>query len=605
MKKICLVLALSFSVCASSIVFMREFKDKKEVHISHDLLKSSQRISNQNEIALYPDISPDGKQVVYVYGNDVSNLGIKVKNLETGKERIVLNPSGQVLHPRFLKNGKEVMFSAKLNDSEEQSIYLIENKTNNSSQVKPLINELDKSYYFASAAQDNSFVVYQENRKDKTRHVMLKNLLSKDTEVISEGMAPSLSKDQINIAYTKKIENNWDIYIYNRMNKKTQKVTSNEAMDFAPSFMSDGSLVFASNRANSTFNLFHFKDGVIEQLTDTKIGTFYSPRASGDKRVAQSELPNIPGEPRSSFGTTFHNGRIYVVGGHQGAEHTYPPESFTARLDIYDPQTKTWIKGAPRLNPCHGFQIVGHGKYIYAFGGFAYSENHIPKWKSLDVVERYDIENDIWEVVTKMPRKRSSNVVTKIDNKVYIVGGWDSTPKFKDDIDGRFHDEIDVFDLETETFSTLAARLPLKRRAFSAIVKDNSIHLIGGISEGGSHFALLDNVTSFNIITQKFSELTKLPFPTFAPATGFLKNKLYVFGGMFKTGKWNYEYVPHIYEYDFKDNKWRHTGRYVKEAKGFSQVIDYKGKLGVLGGHTYLEDKDTPVKTVEVFDINI
>jgi hypothetical protein len=69
---------------------------------------------------------------------------------------------------------------------------------------------------------------------------------------------------------------------------------------------------------------------------------------------------------------------------------------------------------------------------------------------------------------------------------------------------------------------------------------------------------------------------------------------------MFKTGPMNYEYVSHVYAMDFKSLEWRHTGRYLKETKGFSQVFSLDEKtLGILGGHHYFEGMDSPVTTFE------
>ena len=77
-----------------------------------------------------------------------------------------------------------------------------------------------------------------------------------------------------------------------------------------------------------------------------------------------------------------------------------------------------------------------------------------------------------------------------------------------------------------------------------------------------------------------------------------------VFGGMFKTGPMNYEYVSHIYSMNMKESIWRHTGRYLKETKGFSQVFNLNDKtLGILGGHHYLEGMDSPVSTFETITI--
>ncbi|MFP5387615.1 MAG: hypothetical protein ACLGHN_16180, partial [Bacteriovoracia bacterium] len=196
---------------------------------------------------------------------------------------------------------------------------------------------------------------------------------------------------------------------------------------------------------------------------------------------------------------------------------------------------------------------------------------------------------------------RSSNQSIKIDDKVYIVAGWNSTPKFENDLDGVFLDTVEIFDLKTEKIELAPYKLPRPvRRALSATEYKGKILLIGGLGEGASHFELLNKVTMIDPKDGSFKELAPLPFATFAPAAGVLKDELMVFGGMFKTGPLNYEYVSHIYSLDLTQGEWKHTGRYVNETKGFSQVFPLPGnKLGILGGHHYFEGMDSPVSTFE------
>jgi N-acetylneuraminic acid mutarotase len=311
------------------------------------------------------------------------------------------------------------------------------------------------------------------------------------------------------------------------------------------------------------------------------------------------ELNPMQGKAKSSFGAITHRGYIYTVGGHQGAEHTYPPESFSNKASRYNIESKKWESLPSRSVKAHGFQLAAFDKYIYTFGGFAYEENNTPKWKSISIVERLNTKTLKWEVVGHMPRNRSSNTVSVVNDKAYLIGGWDATPKFENDIDGVFHDEIDVYDFTTNSWTTSDSVLPKKRRAFSSFVKNNKIYLVGGISEGGSHFGLLDDFTEFNPKNNMFTEFPKLPFPTFAPASGYLKGRGMIFGGMFKTGKWNYEYVPHIYEFNFNKQSWFNTGRFLKEYKGFSQVVKLNKCLVVLGGHSYKNNQDSPLNSVE------
>lgn len=193
----------------------------------------------------------------------------------------------------------------------------------------------------------------------------------------------------------------------------------------------------------------------------------------------------------------------------------------------------------------------------------------------------------------------------KIDNKVYIAAGWNATPKFENDYDGHFHETIEIFDLETESIKVADYQIPAPtRRALTGIEHEGKFLLIGGLGEGASHFELLNKVTAIDPTTGTSTEMTPLPFSTFAPAAEILNGQLYVFGGMFKTGEMSFEYVSHIYSMGLKTKKWEHTGRCLKETKGFSQVFKLDEKtLGILGGHHYFQGYDLPVSTFETFSL--
>lgn len=552
---------------------------------------------------LYPAISPDGNKVVYAKGDDANSLILTLQDLRTGRIERLTQP-GFVIHPSFSKAGERIYFSMKENNV--QKIAYIDLKR------KDVINFIkeDAPAFFPQAFQNSERIVYQRNLNG-VKEIVLYDVKAEKKEVIAKGMSPSLSKDEKFIAFTAKENDNWDIYLYNRFEKNIVKVTSSKAKDFSPHFNNDGDLIYTSDKEEENIfgiykkskELLTNDQGTPVEILSTPQVSYYAPKTSGEIQFTMERLDRMIGEARSSFGAIEYEGKIYVVGGHMGAEHTYPPESFSGEVNIYDIRKNRWKKAADRPSKAHGFQLAAYNGYIYAFGGFAYDENNLPKWRSLNVVERYNIDQDRWERVGVMPRKRSSNVAVQIDRYVYLIGGWDSTPKFPNDIDGLFHDRIDRYDLKTNTWLIMRAKLPTKRRAFSAFVRNGLIYLLGGISEGGSHFSLSDDFTQYDPITGVFKELPKLPFGTFAPAAGRISDYGVMFGGMFKTGQWNYEYVPHVYQFNFNKMKWSHSGRFLQEYKGFSQVVNFEDCLGVLGGHSYDGQTDAPLKTFEKFCI--
>lgn len=612
MKFLSILMLLVSSSAFADMVFMREWDNQK--HIMHTNSKNiTTQITSGDLMHLYPDISPDGKTVVYVEGQitpaGTQELYLVTKNLETNKTEKWHSDEikGLVLHPKFSKNGQFIFFSAP---SPKNRVFFFEpNKfrNKNAGDVTTLsfkAEALDKEDegYFPRPSSDGNFVVFQRNING-AREVVLFDRLENSKLVIDKGMSPSLSFDETKIAYTSKKNGTWDIFEYDRITKKTVRKTFDDSTDeMAPTYNAKNELFFASNKTGN-FQLYKIEGSEWLRVSNIANADDYAPQFSGETQFTQGLKAPFMEPMRSSFGTITHNGLLYMCGGHQGPEHTYPEESFTDNFNVYNKATNSWKELAPRPKKAHGYQLAAHGNYIYAFGGFTFSENHKPKWKSIDTIDRYDITTNTWTTIGKLTKPRSSNVAITIDNKVYLIGGWDSTPKFNNDYDGTFHASIDVFDLETETIATAPYLMPMPlRRAFTGIEYKGQILLVGGLGQGASHFDLVSKVTLMDPQTGIATELPELPFATFAPAAETIGNELFVFGGMFKTGEMAYEYVSHIYSFNFNTNEWRHTGRYLRESKGFAQVFQVDERtIGILGGHRYYQNEDRPVNTFEIF----
>lgn len=596
----------------ADFVYMKEDGQGKSIQLQRDNQAATTLNDSSSKLwAIYPDITPDGNEFIYCEGEGQTDLHLtyvnKKKNLT---QKFSLKEKGMLLHPKFTKNGRWIFYSAPGANGKNTIFYFDrahevtlqgEGLSDYSLANAKMLSAEDEGY-FPRPSSDGNFVVYQRNLPGKKEIVLFDRLENKKV-VLAEGMSPALSFDERLVAYTSKKDGNWNVYVIDRVTKVVTQMTNDSKDEMAPTFMTDGTLVFASNKSGH-YRLFKLKNDKWMQIVDAPESAevdFYSPQFSGEISYKQAEHAPFIGSPRSSFGTVSHEGKIYMAGGHQGAEHTYPPESFTDTFIAYDIASNEWTTLAPRPAKAHGYQLAAAGNYVYAFGGFAYSADHKPKWKSLDSIDRYDIKENKWETIGKLASPRSSNVAVTIDGKVYLVGGWDSTPKFANDFDGKFHDAIEIFDLKTERMEIAPYKMALPlRRALTGIELNGKIVLVGGLGVGASHFELLNNVTAINPVDGSSQEMAAMPFATFAPAAEVLNNELLVFGGMFKTGPMNYEYVSHIYSLDLQKSEWRHTGRYLKETKGFSQVFQVsEGTLGILGGHRYFEGVDSPVTTFE------
>lgn len=612
MKYLVLLTLLTAQTAFADFVYMKEDEQGKSIQLQRDnQTATTLNDSNSKLWAIYPDVTPDGNEFVYCEGEGQADLHLtymnKKKNLT---QKFSLKEKGMLLHPKFSKNGRWIFYSAP-GANGKNTIYFFDRAAevtlqgeglNEYSLANAKMLAAEDEAYFPRPSSDGNFVVYQRNVPGK-KEIVLFDRLENKKEVLAEGMSPALSFDERLVAYTSKKDGNWNVYVIDRVTKVVTQMTSDAKDEMAPTFMTDGTLVFASNKSGH-YRLFKLKNDKWMQIVEageTQEVDFYSPQFSGEIAYKQAERAPFIGSPRSSFGTISHEGKIYMAGGHQGAEHTYPPESFTDTFIVYNIADNKWTELAPRPAKAHGYQLAAAGNYVYAFGGFAYSPDHKPKWKSLSSIDRYDIKENKWETIGKLSSPRSSNVAVTIDGKVYLVGGWDSTPKFANDMDGTFLDAIEIFDLKSEKIEIAPYKMALPlRRALTGIELNGKIVLVGGLGVGASHFELLNNVTAINPVDGSSQELTAMPFATFAPAAEVLNNELLVFGGMFKTGPMNYEYVSHVYALDLDKSNWRHIGRYLKETKGFSQVFQVNERtLGILGGHRYFEGMDSPVTTFE------
>ena len=603
MKLLLAALLLTNSALAlPPLVFMRESDQGKHVVL---LEKGKEvRLTTGDRWHLYPDISADGQWLAWVAGDSEANLALTVYHRPTQRlETWNVPMPGRVLHPKFTKQADKIFFSAPTPEGQKiMSIDLARHRKEGVTEyaVSPTAIDHEGSGFFPKPSPDGTRLTFQRNLSGK-KEIIEHEISTKRSKVLVEGMSPALSFDGSRIAYTSKASGNWDVMTFDRRSQRAERITSSPADELAPSFSPAGGIAYAS-KANGNFSLHELTPAGATVTLTTPSGDDYAPQFAGEVEWKQDLGPSFPAPLRSSLGAIEHEGKIYLCGGHAGAEHTYPPESFTDTLQVFDVASGHWKALAPRPHKAHGFQLAAKGKYLYAFGGFAYEGSTRPKWKSLAVIDRYDIERDLWETIGELPRRRSSNVAVTVGTKVFLIGGWDATPKKPGDAEGTFHSEVDVFDLETEKVSRALWDLPLPlRRAFTAVSYEGQILLIGGLGVGASHFELLNHVTRIDPVSGAATNLPPLPFATFAPAAGVLGNQLVIFGGMFKTGPADYEYVSHVYALDLRENTWRHTGRYLSETKGFSQVVPFADGLAVIGGHRYVEDRDSPVATFEVF----
>ncbi|HTO52104.1 MAG TPA: kelch repeat-containing protein [Myxococcota bacterium] len=187
------------------------------------------------------------------------------------------------------------------------------------------------------------------------------------------------------------------------------------------------------------------------------------------------------------------DGRLYLVGGVGAVAPREPTVGVIDGLDIYDPETNSWQKGAPMKRARQSLAAAfGHDGRLYVFGGCA-CEGVFPLYnpsdpeskrvakaeaeaqrRMIDVTEVYDPKTDTWSTVASDPTPRMlAAAATGADGKIYVIGGqtqWGSDPLAL----------VEVYDPATNRWS-LGPSLRVPRLGHGAVTAaDGTIWVIGG-----------------------------------------------------------------------------------------------------------------------------
>lgn len=124
--------------------------------------------------------------------------------------------------------------------------------------------------------------------------------------------------------------------------------------------------------------------------------------------------------PRAGLGVTALRGKIYAIGGRTGAR----PRQGTALgiLEVYDVATGTWSSGPPMKTPrMDVYAVVPYDRGIWVIGGYNPTDGY------LSSVEIFDPLLEVWFAGPPMPTPRSNAIAGVCDDHLFVVGGDNST----------------------------------------------------------------------------------------------------------------------------------------------------------------------------------
>ena len=251
----------------------------------------------------------------------------------------------------------------------------------------------------------------------------------------------------------------------------------------------------------------------------------YDPETDAWQKLA--DMPTI----RAGAKTAVVDGKIYVMGGYAGKDNQGVNFKFLKAVEMYDPQTDTWVRKQDLSIPRIQFGVGVVAGKIYAIGGLIDPKEKKPGLQGrTDLVEVYNPVSDTWTKRADMPTRRDGLATAVIDDTIYAIGGsgWPQVGA-----GGPALGTIEVYEPRTNRW-TKRPDMPNLRRSFRTVVIADKIYLIGG-STVGAHGVRGERLVSTEVYdpaTKRWRLSPTLTAPTPSPFSIVAVNgKIYAFGG--------------------------------------------------------------------------
>jgi N-acetylneuraminic acid mutarotase len=224
--------------------------------------------------------------------------------------------------------------------------------------------------------------------------------------------------------------------------------------------------------------------------------------------------------------------KIYMVGAMTGH---YPKEPPMTHVQIYDPITDEWSEGdeIPEARRRGGAGTVVHDGKIYIACGITLGHTSgTNSW-----FDEYDPATGTWTVLPDAPHKRDHFHAVVHDNRLYCMGGRNTSYHEPDNFGAFFRKtvtEIDRYDFETGEWSTLETRLPVGSAAGGVGVLDGKIIYFGG--ENGEQRLAVKQAWVFDPASETWADLADMNIGRHGSQAVVYGGKIYIAGGSPKRG---------------------------------------------------------------------
>jgi len=228
------------------------------------------------------------------------------------------------------------------------------------------------------------------------------------------------------------------------------------------------------------------------------------------------------------FQGVVYKDEIYLVGAMTGR---YPHEQPVANIYIYTPKTDTWRTGdeipVDRRRGSGG--VVVYKDKFYMVTGIL--DGH---WTgNVTWFDEYDPKTGKWTKLVDAPTARDHVRAGVVGDKLYLIAGVQSNTLEKKGL-ANVIDAVDAYDFKTKQWSTASAKLPTLRAGNTTIAIKNDLFVIAG--ESAKQKKAHNEVEVYNVKTGAFRTLAPLVEGRHAAGAVIYKGKIYTVAGVGNAG---------------------------------------------------------------------
>jgi len=236
-----------------------------------------------------------------------------------------------------------------------------------------------------------------------------------------------------------------------------------------------------------------------------------APAADDNSRA--KPYPDLPAA-LTSFGAAVLGKHVYAYGGHTGEAHSYSnteQSNELIRLNLENPTGWKTVARGPRLQ---GLALIAAGDKLYRLGGFTAKndkgDDH-DLWSQPDVAI-FDPAQQQWQDGPPLPEPRSSFDAAVVDGAIYVVGGW----RLRGDQKTRWHETAWRLDPRADKpqWEPLP-KPPFQRRALALAAHAGKLYVLGGMKKSGGP------TTRVDVFDPQTSQWTRGPDLPGKPMEGF------------------------------------------------------------------------------------